>query len=221
MPQIGLGGQAAISGLLQGLIGGYGQQRQRAAEQEKEGVELDIKNKESILKLIEADPNYGKDSPQASRLRRELIGLRGGENVLLDTLAGPVPGVRQAAPAFMPTGEFEKGLKPFEARQATVAKEEARHVGGVRNSLIKRAQELFKQRRAYLSESPIMTALGVTKAVWREDTEGIEVRNLLSELKEKYGFEFRPSLLEPLKLPEEILEPPTPTVEGDSLGLFK
>ncbi len=49
MPQIGLGGQAAISGLLQGLIGGYGQQRQRSLEQERKGTEDQMKNLTSVI----------------------------------------------------------------------------------------------------------------------------------------------------------------------------
>ena len=50
MPQMGLGGQAAISGLLQGLIGGYGQQRQRSLEQERKGVEDEMKNLTSVIR---------------------------------------------------------------------------------------------------------------------------------------------------------------------------
>ena len=46
---MGLGGQAAISGLLQGLIGGYGQSQQRRLEQERKGTEDQMKNLTSVI----------------------------------------------------------------------------------------------------------------------------------------------------------------------------
>lgn len=49
MPQMGLGKQAAISGLLQGLIGGYGQSQQRRLEQERKGTEDQMKNLTAVI----------------------------------------------------------------------------------------------------------------------------------------------------------------------------
>ncbi len=237
MPQMGLGGQAAISGLLQGLIGGYGQQRQRSLEQEREGREDDIKNKESILKLIEADPNYGKDSPQASRIRQELIALRGGDKVLLDTLAGPVP-ERMGRLPFPALGQ-DRPIRTPQVREAFIgaAAEKAGALTAVgeeriskvttarkeeKATLRKRAEQLMKQRRDFLRGDPIMTALGgLIQPTWTDETEGVELNNILSDLRTGHRFNYPKSVMDALKLTGEALGPPAPTVEGDSLGLFK
>lgn len=76
MPQMGLGKQAAISGLLQGLIGGFGQQRTRVLEQQRKGVEDRSKVMKDALKLAEEE--YGKESPQASLYRQSLLNILTG-----------------------------------------------------------------------------------------------------------------------------------------------
>lgn len=130
MPQMGLGKQAAISGLLQGLIGGYGQSQQRQLEQQKKGVEDQIKNTEKTLSLLEK--HYPGD-PRIDPLVDTLIELRGGtprrgltplqqqRSEFVRGIGPTVTGYREAERIGAPTGPIQPPPAPKAPTAGTIA----------------------------------------------------------------------------------------------------
>ena len=224
---MGLGGQAAMSGLLQGLIGGYGQQRQRSLEQERKGVEDQRKLQKEQLALLE---KYRPNDPRIDALVDSLLkigGIPGGEAPQrMGKL--PFPALGQDRPIRTPeVREAFIGAGAERAEALTeIGKERVAQVTTARKeekaTLRKRAEQLMRQRRDFLRGDPIMTALGgLIEPQWSDEVEGVELNNILSDLRLTHRFNYPKSVMDALKLTGEKLGPPAPTVEEDSLGLFK
>jgi len=228
--------QAAIGG----FVGGVGQAIGMAPEIKRQQLERERKGRQDILSAMKEEAKftaeaYGKEGPEYNAIVLKILAEMRGEEP--GQRGQVVPGVRQAASAFMPTGEFERGVKPFETRQAKVAEAQARHLGKMRErergavttaareekaTLRKRAEQLMKQRRDFLRGDPIMTALGgLIQPQWSDEEQGVELNNILSDLRLSHRFTYPKSVMDALKLAAPALGPPKPTVKEDSLGLFK
>ncbi len=216
MPQMGLGGQAAISGLLQGLIGGYGQQRTRALEQERKGVEDQRKLQKEQLALLE---KYRPNDPRIDVLVDSILkigGMPGGE-MPQRMKRLPFPALGQDRPIQTPqVREAFIGAGAEKAKALTaVGKERITQITTARReekaTLRKRAEQLMKQRRDFLRGDPIMTALGgLIEPQWSDETEGVELNNILSDLRLTHRFNYPKSVMDALKLTREKLGPPKP-----------
>ncbi len=217
MPQIGLGGQAAMSGLLQGLIGGYGQQRQQSMERERKGQEDELKNLTTTLTMLQ---KHSPDDPRIPVLVERITEKRIGDlGIMPQQRMGrlPFPALGQERPirtpqvreAFIETGVERAGALTRVGRERvteiTTGKREEKA------TLRKRAEQLMKQRRDFLRGDPIMTALGgLIEPQWTDETEGVELNNILSDLNLRHKFTYPKSVMDALKLTREALGPPTP-----------
>ncbi|TET41433.1 MAG: hypothetical protein E3J60_04580 [Dehalococcoidia bacterium] len=223
MPQSG--GLSIAAGFAKGFGPQFAASRRQRLEQERKGRQDEIQNLEKTLKLLE---KHYPDDPRIISIADTLIEMRGGAPKQQRQQITPMPLKRmspgQTVSRVQIAGEEAKATEKV---GATRLKEE-------KGSLRKRAEQLMKQRRDFLRGDPIMTALGgLIKPQWDDEVEGVELNNILSDLRLQHGFNYPKSVMNALKLPSQTLTPTRPvqgptttgatldTVRTDPLGLFK
>lgn len=212
MPDIARLGAAA--GFARGFAPAFSQSRRQRLEQEKKGRQDEIQNLEKTMKLLE---KYYPDDPRLISIADTLIGMRGGVP----------PRERAMPPITMPAAQpFRGRLERARTEAPKFIERERKGIVSakkeVKSTLRKRAEQLMKQRRDFLRGDPIMTALGgLIQPTWSDEVEGVELNNILSDLRLRHRFKYPKSVMDALKLTAPALGPPKPSVAKDPLGVFK
>ncbi len=207
------GRPSPFQALAGGFAGGIGQGLQygmmRRLLQEKEG-------KQDILSALKDQAKwtaevYDKESPEyraiARKILAEIKGVPQQQRPQVPQLTGVpagMPPLRRIAPSRVVSRAEIAGQRAEEAEKigATRIKEE-------KVTLRRRAEQLMKQRRDFLRGDPIMTALGgLIEPQWSDETEGVELNNILSDLRLKHRFTYPKSVMDALKLTAPKLGPP-------------
>lgn len=201
--------QALAGGFVGGLGRGIGmapQIKRQRLEQERKSKQEEIQNLEKTMSLLEK--HYPGD-PRIISIADTLIEMRGGAPGRQPQRMGrmPFPALGQARPIRAPQvreafigAEAERakalvGVGKERVTQITTAKKEEKA------TLRKRAEQLMKQRRDFLRGDPIMTALGgLIQPQWSDEEQGVELNNILSDLRLRHRFNYPKSVMDALKL---------------------